>query len=88
MDQLPIDGEIRKTELFCVDCGGYPIDEGAVFVAVYKVSKGQPVLGGMCELCWLKRLERRGKLVNMSTDRPYQVEVPSLGLYRDRLPRR
>lgn len=68
--------------LNCIDCGGYPIDNGAVFVAVFKVQDGKPQLGGMCELCWLRRLERRGKMVNMTSSPASQVDLPELGLHR------
>lgn len=79
----------RDEDLRCVDCGGWPIDDGSVFVAVYFIRKGIRELGGMCELCWLKRLERRGQVVNATSTPCSQVEVPALGLYRaKRQPRR
>lgn len=83
MTDLPAN-PLDLQKLNCIDCGGWPIDNGAVFVAVFKVQDGVPQLGGMCELCWLKRLQKRGQIVNMTSTRGSQVEVPELGLFKDR----
>ena len=74
------DGKFDAEKMKCCDCGGWPIDDGAVFVAVFLIRKGVPTLGGMCELCWLKRLSRRVQMVNMTSSPMYQIDLPELGL--------
>ena len=73
---------IDPKNLNCIDCGGWPLDGGAVFVAVFRIVNGAAELGGICELCWLKRLERRGKIVNATSSFCSQVDLPELGLVR------
>jgi len=81
---------IDPLKLRCIDCNGWPLNNGAVFVAVFVIRSGQAELGGICELCWLKRLERRGKLVNATSTMESQIALPQLGLVRReiKLPRR
>ena len=68
--------------LHCVDCGGFPLGDGAAFVAVFVIRHDVATIGGICELCWLKRLERRGRIVNATSSPSSQVEVPGLGLFK------
>lgn len=65
--------KLDAKSLRCVDCDGWPIDNGAVFVAVFLIREGAPVLGGICELCWLRRLQRRGGMVNVTSGPGFQV---------------
>lgn len=71
------------TGLLCCDCGGWPIDGGAYFLAVLLVHQGKPLSSQICELCWLKRLSRRGGLVNMTSSAGSQITVPDLDLWRE-----
>lgn len=82
MTTLPA-APIDPKNLLCCDCGGWPIDNGAVFVAVFCIKDGKPELGGMCELCWLKRLERRGRIVNETSTPDSQLNIPQMELKRD-----
>jgi hypothetical protein len=75
---------IDPTKLHCVDCGGWPLDNGAVFVAVFLVKNGKAELGGICESCWLNRLQRRGQIINATSSECSQVELPELGLHKRR----
>lgn len=69
--------------LNCLDCGGFPIDDGSVFVAAFLVRNGKPELGGICERCWLRRLEKRGQTINRSSSgSSAQFDIPLMGLYK------
>lgn len=78
-DELSL-ATLDQKALRCVDCEGWPIDNGAVFVAVFLIREHKPVLGGICELCWLKRLQRRGHFVNATSGPGYQVNLPELDI--------
>ena len=71
-------------KLRCCDCGGFPLDSGSIFVSVFLIRDGKAEIGGICELCLLKRLERRSQLVNASSSRDFQVHVPEIGINRTR----
>lgn len=71
------------TGTHCCDCGGWPIDGGAYFLGVLFIKEGEPIRAVICELCWLKRLGRRGGLANIASGPSFQVTVPELGLWRD-----
>lgn len=62
--------------MHCMDCSGHPIDGGGVFVAACFVKDGKQHHGWICELCWLKRLKIRAKLVNLTSGPIYHVPVP------------
>ncbi len=79
---------LDEKQLLCCSCGGYPIDDGAVFVAVFYISKGKRELGGMCELCYLKRLKKRGHAVNISSGPTWQIDMPELGIHAMNHPKR
>jgi hypothetical protein len=74
----------ERKDLRCCDCGGWPITNGSVFVAVFLIRDGKQELGGMCELCFLRRLERRGKEINATSSYCSQVHLPELGLVRNK----
>lgn len=69
---------IDPTQLHCVDCGGWPLDNGAAFVAVFIIKDKQAQLGGICEVCWLQRLHRRAAIVNATSGPSWQIKVPGL----------
>jgi hypothetical protein len=77
---------VDPTKLHCLDCGGWPIEDGATFVAVFLVRNGVAELGGICEGCWLRRLHRRGTMINITSGPGYQVDVPGLDLPHPRPP--
>jgi hypothetical protein len=93
-DVVPIQVEsfgealIDPKKLHCVDCHGWPLDNGAVFVAVFIIRSGKAQLGGICELCWLKRLQARGRIVNATSSECSQVDLPQLGINKVKHPRR
>jgi hypothetical protein len=69
----------------CLDCGGWPIPHGAMFIPVVTCKDGSklsdvdtdrrgnftplPSVGFICELCFVWRLERRAQIV-ASTSTP------------------
>lgn len=61
VDWRTADGKRR-----CIDCGGWQLKKGqaAVFVPIL-VAENE--FGWLCELCFLTRLDRRAKLVNMTS---------------------
>lgn len=69
-------------DLHCCDCGGWPVEGGAVFVAVFLVRNKSCEIGGICELCWLIRLQNRGRIINATSSPGSQVDVPALGIHR------
>ena len=73
---------VNTKELRCMDCGGFALESGSVFFGAFKVEKGMATLGGICELCTLNRLERRGKFVNATSSKCCQVDLPQLDIYR------
>ncbi len=79
---LPKDFDPKS--LRCCDCGGWPIDNGSVFVAVFLIRDGVPILSGMCELCQLKRLQHRAHMVNMSSGLMWQIDLPELNIHKRR----
>ena len=74
---------VNTKDLRCMDCGGFALDGGSVFFGAFKVEKGLATLGGICELCMLNRLVRRGKRVNASSSECSQVDLPQLGIHKE-----
>jgi hypothetical protein len=74
-----------KNEIRCVDCDGWPIDGGSVFVQVFLIHKGKSIKGMICERCWLLRLSRRGDRLNSNSGPSYQIDLPELNI-RKRIP--
>lgn len=58
----------------CLGCGGWSIDNGAVFVSVYFIHNGIEHEGWTCEGCWMRGLQHRGRMLNL--------DVPELGVRR------
>lgn len=72
----------KNKDIRCVDCDGWAIDGGSCFVGVILIHKGKRVDGLICELCWLKRLQRRGNWVNRTSSSCSQVDLPELGILK------
>lgn len=67
----------------CLDCGGWPIPGGAIFIPVAHCKSGTPVefltpgertqftpmptVGFICELCFVERLQRRAHIVSATS---------------------
>jgi hypothetical protein len=77
--------KVNTKDLRCMDCGGFALDGGSIFFGAFKVENGRALLGAICELCTLHRLERRGNFVNAGSSDCFQVELPRLGLKRQKL---
>lgn len=81
-------GETDEHPILCAGCGGWPIDDGAVFVAVLAIVGGERHHGWMCELCYLKKLQRRGHFVNISSGPTWQIDLPEIGIHPEHKPER
>ena len=83
---LKSDSPYDEQPIKCGGCGGCPVDDGALFVSVVGIVGGKRHHGWMCELCYLKRLQRRAHYVNISSGPMYQIDMPDLDIRRERRP--
>lgn len=69
---------MKAKDIRCVECDGWPIKGGSVFISVLLIRQTKVEQAYICELCMLKRLQRRAERINLTSRPPYQINLPDL----------